>query len=862
MQIAEQLSNALRDRYRIEREIGRGGMATVYLARDVRHERFVALKVLNPELGAVLGVDRFLAEIRVTAHLQHPNLLPLFDSGEASGLLFYVMPFVEGESLRSWLDREKELPIAEAVHVAISVAGALEYAHAHGVVHRDLKPENILIQAGEPLVADFGIALAVSNAGGARVTQTGISLGTPQYMSPEQATGDRGIDRRSDVYSLGAVLYEMLVGDPPHTGSTARAIIAKVLTDKPRSVRAFRDSVPEHIAEAVEVALAKLPADRFATAAEFSHALASKSVVIPAGALTPSRRRSYLRDPRSWVAAAAIAVAAVALTSTVGTRESDDHPLLRATILPPPGEDFAGGEGMALSNDGTMLAFSVLRAPPRARLFVRPLNADVSREIPGTAGATFPFWSPDNKQIGFFAGGELRIVDIDGRATPSPIARVASPLGGTWGPDGLILFAGDPGVIYRVRRGEAPVAVTKREADVQQFQPTFLPDGRHFLFSIGNAVFVGDVRDGTRRQIALGSGAAFAGPGHLLLDVSTANEFGTLAAIPFEPGRARITGSPIVLADSIFNPGGYTGYTVSATGVLAFQKVPTNRIRLWLDRHGAVVDSIGRDSAWTYRLSHDGKLVAQAGYVLSVRDLRRGVTLTLPTGTLQRGAVKLWPVWAPDDSRVAFLDGASGRMEVSRADGTGELVAIGDAMVPVDWTGDGRSVLAIGSVSTTNPASALWLIGIGSKEPPEKPWLAVSGNISRARLSPNGRWVAYQSDETGTPEVYVRPFPGTGPPVRVSPAGGGVPTWRADGRELYYLTPVGDLAAVSVTAGARFDTGTPHLLFRGVTRQPFSPYVSPYDVSPDGQRFLVYTENRTAPPLTVLTPWQNLLTRR
>src|SRR5574342_103638 len=229
MDVISSLRSALAERYAIEREIGAGGMATVYLARDLRHDRLVALKLLNPELGAVLGVERFLAEIKVTANLQHPNLLPLFDSGEAEGLLFYVMPFVEGESLRARLDREKQLPIDEAIRIAVAVANALDYAHSHHVIHRDLKPENILLQAGQPVVADFGIALAVSNAGGTRVTQTGLSLGTPQYMSPEQAAGDRVIDGRSDIYSLGAILYEMLTGEPPHTGATVQAIIARVL---------------------------------------------------------------------------------------------------------------------------------------------------------------------------------------------------------------------------------------------------------------------------------------------------------------------------------------------------------------------------------------------------------------------------------------------------------------------------------------------------------------------------------------------------------------------------------------------------------------------------------------------------------
>jgi serine/threonine-protein kinase len=250
-----QLNSALSGRYAIDREVGAGGMATVYLARDVRHERNVALKVLNPELGAVLGVERFLSEIKVTANLQHPNLLPLFDSGEAEGLLFYVMPYVEGESLRARLTREKQLPIDEAVRIATAIASALDYAHRHGVIHRDLKPENILMHEGQPLIADFGIALAVSKAGGNRITQAGLSLGTPQYMSPEQATGDRTVDGRTDIYSLGAMLYEMLAGDPPHLGSTSQAVIAKLLTEKPRSVRTARSTVPMHVDMAVEHAL-------------------------------------------------------------------------------------------------------------------------------------------------------------------------------------------------------------------------------------------------------------------------------------------------------------------------------------------------------------------------------------------------------------------------------------------------------------------------------------------------------------------------------------------------------------------------------------------------------------------------------
>jgi serine/threonine-protein kinase len=252
-------------------------MATVYLAEDVRHDRRVALKVLRPELAAVIGAERFLAEIKLTANLQHPHILPLFDSGEADGYLFYVMPFVEGETLRDRLNREKQLPVSDAVRITTEVASALDYAHRHGVVHRDIKPENILLHDGQALVADFGIALAASKASGARMTETGMSLGTPHYMSPEQAMGEREITARSDVYALGAVLYEMLTGDPPFTGSTAQAIVARVVTESPRPLLPQRHTIPRQVEAAVLTALEKLPADRFASAAEFAAALKDPS---------------------------------------------------------------------------------------------------------------------------------------------------------------------------------------------------------------------------------------------------------------------------------------------------------------------------------------------------------------------------------------------------------------------------------------------------------------------------------------------------------------------------------------------------------------------------------------------------------
>src|SRR5438105_2645285 len=327
----ETLQRSLADRYTIEKEIGVGGMATVYLARDLKHGRPVALKVLKPELGAVLGAERFLSEIKVTANLQHPNLLPLFDSGEANGLLFYVMPFVQGESLRARLDREKQLPIEESVRIAVACASALAYAHEHGVIHRDLKPENILLQSGQPVIADFGIALAVTNAGGTRVTQTGLSLGTPQYMSPEQATGDREIDARSDIYSLGAVTYEMLSGEPPHSGNSAQAIIAKLMTSEPQPLNTLRSTIPFNVVCAVEKALAKLPADRFSSAKEFADALQNPHFTIA----TKSGRGSAEQSPavRKWkrntIAAAGLAAMLLAFTLWTTLRPAPPKPVTR-----------------------------------------------------------------------------------------------------------------------------------------------------------------------------------------------------------------------------------------------------------------------------------------------------------------------------------------------------------------------------------------------------------------------------------------------------------------------------------------------------------------------------------------------------
>ncbi|MFV1988802.1 MAG: serine/threonine-protein kinase, partial [Gemmatimonadota bacterium] len=370
--VPEGLRQALEDRYTIERRLGEGGMATVYLAEDIKHERKVALKVLKPELAAVIGGERFVTEIKTTAGLQHPHILPLFDSGVADGFLYYVMPFIEGETLRDRLDRERQLPVEDALSLTKACAGALDYAHRHGVIHRDIKPENILLHEGNPVVADFGIALAISAAGGGRLTETGLSLGTPHYMSPEQATADRDLTSRSDVYSLGCVLYEMLAGDPPHTGPSAQAILMRILTEDPRPITDQRRSVPPNVAAAVAKSLEKLPADRFESASAFAEALddrgfaytAPQRAAATAGstdATAPATTAgggagSWWTDVRS-VAALAIAVVSLgALGFSMRSAGGDEAPS-RAVIRAPLGID--PYEGVSISPDGSMVGYTI-----------------------------------------------------------------------------------------------------------------------------------------------------------------------------------------------------------------------------------------------------------------------------------------------------------------------------------------------------------------------------------------------------------------------------------------------------------------------------------------------------------------------
>ena len=502
--ISTRLSTALADRYRIERELGQGGMATVYLAYDLKHDRRVAIKVLKPELAAVLGADRFVVEIRTTAALQHPHILPLFDSGTVDGFLYYVMPFIDGETLRSKLDRETQLGIGEAVRIATDVADALDYAHRHGVIHRDIKPENILLHDGRPTVADFGIALAVSAAAGGRMTETGLSLGTPHYMSPEQATAEKEITARSDIYSLGAVLYEMLAGSPPHTGASAQQIIMKIVTEEAQPVTRGRKSVPPNVAAAVSKALEKLPADRFESAHAFGAALndpgftTARAASAVHGSSGPSRR--------AFAALGAVALVATALAVWGWMRPSalqDRRDTIRRQLT------FNGIAGLpAISPDGRFVAYVETRCQHgqfgecRESLHLQELGGTQSTTlIPSALGLGPPRWTHDGESIVIGARLDAERLGIFEVSRLSGTARLLSPVGQYDthpSADSIVVVNARPGGkavarIIAIASGAGTDSIVLSGLEHGALRDVnWSPDGRHFAMLQANRVSVAD----------------------------------------------------------------------------------------------------------------------------------------------------------------------------------------------------------------------------------------------------------------------------------------------------------------------------------------------------------------------------------
>jgi serine/threonine-protein kinase len=832
-------------------------MATVYLAQDLRHDRRVALKVLRPELAAVLGAERFLPEIKTTANLQHPHILPLHDSGEVNGTVFYVMPYVEGESLRDRLTREKQLPVDDAVRIAREVAGALDYAHRHGVIHRDIKPENILLHDGQALVADFGIALAVSSAGGSRMTETGMSLGTPHYMSPEQAMGEREITARSDVYALGCVLYEMLTGEPPFTGATAQAIVARVLTEHPRPLIAQRHTIPPQVEAAVLTALEKLPADRFPSAAQFAEALAGRGITVPASTVTvqmPSRRAAMVQG---WVRYLpwGLAAAAVLLGVFGWLRRPAPQPVARyfVALSDSVGMQVDAVPVLAMSRDGSRIAF--VDDSGGGRLWVRHRDDLHARPLPETEGARMPAFSPDGEWIAFVTGTRLKKVRADGGAIVTLADSASVSFGGVaWLDDGTLIYTDLTLGLRRVSQAGGPSTVAVSTAQLSGRGAALaepLPGARGVVFAVCNSncftmdLEVLDLKTGEHRVLVSNAMRGWYLPTSHLLYV---RRDGAALAAPFDLRTLRLTGpgAPVLENLEVVNSS-VAQLAVSESGTLLYTQGAGAGS---LDRVMVRVDRAGRltfiDSTWvgrfnSFALSWDGRRAAVGaaagdGYDIWIKELDKG-----PFTRLTFSGQGRRPVWSSDGSEVAYVRDtlSGGDIFAHRADGSGQdrlLARLDRPIQGVDWSRDGQWLLLRTDDAAAGHGDIMGKRTSGDTTP--VPLAASPFEELHPALSWDGRWMAYASNESGQYEVYVRPFPATqSGRWQVSIGGGAAPRWSPDGKELYYLNGNRLIAARLVTSPT-FGVTQRTPLF-SVAEFDLDLFHTSYQVTPDG-RFFVF----------------------
>ncbi|MBL8996654.1 MAG: serine/threonine-protein kinase [Gemmatimonadetes bacterium] len=838
------LAAALADRYRIERELGQGGMATVYLAEDLKHDRKVALKVLKPELAAVLGAERFVVEIKTTASLQHPHILPLFDSGTADGFLFYVMPYVEGETLRGKLDRETQLGVDEAVRITSDVASALHYAHTHGVIHRDIKPENILLHDGRPMVADFGIALAVSAAAGGRMTETGLSLGTPHYMSPEQATAEKEITGRSDVYSLGSVLYEMLTGDPPHTGSSAQQIIMKIITEPADPVTRVRKSVPPNVAAAVSKALEKLPADRFESAKAFAEALANPAftAMTRAGAV-PSGTAGASTAPsrRTLIAVGSIALLALAAAAWGWLRPAPASPSLQFDLAPGPAIPRPGTD-LVISPDGSMLAYAGRTSDGEQGIWIRRLDGDVEfRKVAGTENGGGPEFSPDNQWILFRRGSDRAVVRVSvAGGGARTILENSTAFFFHWGTDDRIVYWGNGGNFIVPALGGEP----RHLQGLGGRRPFLLPDGSGVLGSTSRGVVIYDLRsDSVSLLMPGGTNPVYAASGHLLYVGAGDGLF----AVPFDLKSHKVTGRPVRVLDRVASESNSRGYSVSRTGTLVQHdaagsgpEAAGNRLVIHGIGGGADTLSLPRGRRWLPRFSPTGRFIAYT------REAPGGSTTEIVTFDRESGTETpitfnedaAWPAWSPDERRLAYsaTSDSGDAIRIRASDNSGDAVEVlagRPYAAPSRWP---RPDLLLFTSATVRANTDLYTVAPTAGATPKAYSNAPSAE-SHLTISPAGQFAAFAAREDAQIEVWMRDFPTPRGKWQVSRGGGTHPHWTRDGRHIFYWKKG---TGRDTLMRARVDR-TPSV----VVRAPESVAVvdgidaANWDMHPDGTQFIV-----------------------
>ena len=869
--------------YEIVDALGAGGMGEVYRARDTRLGREVAVKVMPPSLSsAPQALQRFEREAKTISQLSHPHICALYDVGHEGETEYLVLEYLEGETLSDRLGKGV-LPIDQVLRYGCEIADALDKAHRQGIVHRDLKPGNVMMTKSGVKLLDFGLAKAVAPAAPQQLTsfptaltQEGTILGTFQYMAPEQLEG-READARTDIFAFGCVLYEMATGHKAFSGKSQASLISSIMSSEPAAISTLVPIAPPAFDRVVRTCLAKDPDDRWQSAGDVAKEL--KWVAEGSREEIAARRPAPRRQRLAWGAFAVAALAALVLGVLVARQRPEAPRLFRSSILPPENTRFDfRSSPMAVSPDGQQIAFVAQPAEGARQLWLRAFDALEARPLVGTEGANRPFWSPDSRFLGFFAGGKLKKIAVSG-GSPQTLCEAPSGRGGTWNRDGVILFVPSTGErVYRVAdSGGTASPVTRIDesgGEVGHTWPFFLPDGRHFLFvsyaaraprlEDASSVFLASLDSNERRllfharsNVAYVPMSPAASHGHLLFWQS-----GALLARPFDAKRLRLTGEAFPVAEQVRFVGasGTAIFSASETGVLAYQSSPHGELSqlLWFDRSGKELESVGPAADYFHpRLSHDGRRIAvaiidpqTANSDIWVYDLGRRVSTRLTFGP----GVNIFPVWSPDDERIVFDSNRKGfhNLYQRAVSGTGQdelLLSSATHKFPTDWS----AVTGLIAFFTTLPAADIWTLSVADRK--ATPFLATPFQEGSPQFSPDGRWLAYGSTESGTPEVFVQTFPASGGKWQISTAGGFYPRWRRDGKELYYVAPDGELMAVEVAPGSGFAAGKPKPLFR--TRIKVFDIGFQYDVSPDGSRFLINTldENAATSSITVVQNW-------
>jgi eukaryotic-like serine/threonine-protein kinase len=875
--------------YEVTAKIGEGGMGEVYRARDTKLGRDVAIKVLPAAFSAdTERLRRFEQEAQAAGALNHPNILVIFHIGTHDGAPYIVSELLEGETLRERM-AGAALPQRKAIDYALQIAHGLAAAHAKGIVHRDLKPENLFVtNDGRVKILDFGLAKLTGAADGnlsqtevptRRVdTDPGLVVGTMGYMSPEQLRG-KPADHRSDIFSFGASLYEMLSGKRAFRGDSTAETISAILREDPPDLSETNKTVSPALERVVRHCLEKNPEERFHSARDLAFALESISgvsgqTIATAATLAPLKRNRFL----PWIVAGVFALASIVMLpfAISSFRQAPTRAnTIRAAILSPENAKFLPRNQFAVSPDGRQLAFVARGADGKQLLWVRGLEALTAQLLAGTDEATYPFWSPDSRFVGFFAQGKLKKIDASG-GPPQTLCDAPNGRGGTWNRDGLIVFAPDNfRPLDRVSAaGGTSTAVTKLDASKLQAThrwPCFLPDGRHFLYRSGstasasqkenNGIYLGSLDSNEQRLILRNDTSPVYASGYLLFVHD-----GTLMAQGFNETTFQVTGDALPITEHVqfdFSLA-RAAFSASENGVLVSQSgtAVADRQLLWFDRSGKQTGSVGEPALYAQiHLSPDGQRVAMA-----IFDLQAGspdiwtyeLLRNVPTRFTFDPDFDANPIWSPDGSRIVWSSNRKGHYDMYQkaASGAGSeevLLESEENKIPTSWSADGRFIAYTSTNIKGNTKNDIWILPLFGDGKPF-PFLRSQFNEVDAQYSPDGRWIAYVSDESGSNQVYIAAFPGPGGKWQVSRTGGTEPRWRGDGREIFFLSPDSKLMAVEVNAKeSTLEIGNAQPLFEVHLANPPGYH---YDVTRDGKRFLIDTAKEgNSAPLALVVNW-------